>query len=242
MLDQCGFRADVVADGRQAIEAIAQTSYAAVLMDCQMPDLDGYEATRAIRRREREGHRLVIIAMTANSMAGDREKCLAAGMDDYVSKPIRVQHLRDTLARWVPDTPMPAGGSGDALDKEPESRDEAEDQILDLSVIAELRALDVEVARNLIELYFEDSVTQMPELAKAVESDDATNVASLAHRFKGASLAVGAALVSSIAAELEDRARDDDLTIAPQLLGLLERELSHTRQVLIAQFSDGESS
>jgi signal transduction histidine kinase/DNA-binding NarL/FixJ family response regulator len=242
MLDQCGFRADVVADGREAIEAIAQTNYAAVLMDCQMPDLDGYEATRAIRRREREGQRTVIIAMTANSMAGDREKCLAAGMDDYVSKPIRVQHLRDTLARWVADAPMPADGSGGALDEQSEWREETEEQILDLSVVTELRALDVEVVRNLIELYFDDSVTQVSSLAQAIESDDATSVASLAHRFKGASLAVGAALVSSIAAEIEDRARDDDLTIAPQLLGLLERELAHTRQVLIAYFSDAETS
>jgi CheY-like chemotaxis protein/HPt (histidine-containing phosphotransfer) domain-containing protein len=238
MLDQCGFRSDIVGDGREAIEAIAQTNYAAVLMDCQMPHLDGYEATRAIRRRERDGQRLVIIAMTAHSMAGDREKCLASGMDDYVSKPIRLQHLRETLARWVAGAPVAAGEPGAPEDEELLLPREGEEEILDQAVIAELRALDAAVVHDLIELYFEDSVTQMPALARAVESEDATSVAALAHRFKGASLAVGASLVSSIAAELEDRARDDDLTIAPQLLGLLERELSHTREVLIAQFPE----
>ena len=111
--------------------------------------------------------------MTAHSMAGDREKCLAAGMDDYVSKPIRLQHLRDALARWVPGAPVPtpspparstrqlAAPRGGRGARSSTSR-----------VIAELRALDAGVVHDLIELYFEDSVTQMPALAQAVESDD----------------------------------------------------------------------
>ena len=102
LLDQCGYRAEVVGDGNEALQAaVQQTDYAAVLMDCQMPELDGYEATQEIRRRENGGPRLPIIAMTAHSMAGDREKCLAAGMDDYVSKPIRLAVLSSALARWV---------------------------------------------------------------------------------------------------------------------------------------------
>jgi signal transduction histidine kinase/ActR/RegA family two-component response regulator len=101
LLDRCGFRADVVADGREALAAVARTRYAAVLMDCQMPEMDGYEASREIRRREGAGVHVPIIAMTAHSMTGDRERCLAAGMDDYVSKPIKPQLLREALERCV---------------------------------------------------------------------------------------------------------------------------------------------
>ena len=108
LLDQLGCRSDVVADGVEAVAAIAATSYAAVLMDCQMPEMDGYEATGEIRHRERGADHLAIIAMTAHSMAGDRERCLAAGMDDYVSKPIRPHLLREALSRWLPA--LPAGG------------------------------------------------------------------------------------------------------------------------------------
>jgi CheY-like chemotaxis protein len=100
-LDKCGYRTEVVANGHEALEATAQASYAAVLMDCQMPEMDGYDASRQIRNRERTGEHLPIVAMTAHSMSGDRDKCLAAGMDEYLSKPIRTIELRDTLARAI---------------------------------------------------------------------------------------------------------------------------------------------
>ena len=99
MIESLGYRAEVVKDGREAVDAANRKRYDLVLMDCQMPELDGYEATRQIRRREAPGNRLPVVAMTAHSMAGDREKCIAAGMDDYISKPMRAGTLGETIAR-----------------------------------------------------------------------------------------------------------------------------------------------
>ena len=104
VLERCGFRSHVVNDGREALGALSTQRYDAVLMDCQMPDIDGYEATRELRRREAGRSRHTpVIAMTAHAMAGDREKCLAAGMDDYIAKPVRSQTLVEVLQRWIPD-------------------------------------------------------------------------------------------------------------------------------------------
>ena len=236
LLDQCGYRAEVVADGHAAVAAVAAKDYAAVLMDCQMPELDGYEATREIRRRERAGRHLPIIAMTAHTMDGDREKCLSAGMDDYVSKPIRLALLSDALARCVPAHARPLGA--DEPDHDPRTA-----EVLDHSVIDELRSLDGDVAREVVTLYLEDSATQLELLAEAVDNDDDDAVAELAHRFKGASLAVGAALVSTIAAELEERARNCDLSLARQLVGLIARELEQTRTAFLDELlGDAEQS
>jgi CheY-like chemotaxis protein len=101
MLERLGVGADVASDGREAIESFDRQPYDAILMDCQMPELDGFEATAAIRAREGHGRCTPIIAMTASAMRGDRERCLAAGMDDYLAKPVTIENLRAVLRRWL---------------------------------------------------------------------------------------------------------------------------------------------
>jgi two-component system sensor histidine kinase/response regulator len=102
MLELLGLGADLASDGREAVQCFARQTYAAVLMDCQMPELDGFVASVRIRAREGAGHRTPIIAMTASAMRGDRERCLASGMDDYLAKPVTIDNLRAVLRRWLP--------------------------------------------------------------------------------------------------------------------------------------------
>jgi signal transduction histidine kinase/CheY-like chemotaxis protein len=112
MLKKFGIETDIVATGVEALDALMGVSYDLVLMDCQMPEMDGYEATRRIRERERGSRRLPVVAMTANAMVGDREKCLEAGMDDHIPKPVRVEALHRALSRWLPVGAMPTLDGG----------------------------------------------------------------------------------------------------------------------------------
>jgi two-component system sensor histidine kinase/response regulator len=106
MLDRLGYRADAVADGREAIRALTSLPYDLVLMDCQMPEMDGYEATQTIRDLSSpvRDHAIPVVAMTAHAMDGDREKCLDSGMNDYVAKPVTPQQLADAIERWIGKT------------------------------------------------------------------------------------------------------------------------------------------
>ena len=102
MLEKLGCRVDIAGNGMEALAAVCRHQYPLVFMDCQMPELDGFETTRLIRSQEKPGEHLPVIAMTANAMEGDRESCLTAGMDDFISKPIITSELKKILARWVP--------------------------------------------------------------------------------------------------------------------------------------------
>ncbi len=240
MLEKLGYRVDVAADGLEAVEALSRIPYAAVLMDVQMPQMDGHQATAEIRRRESEGegsaHHTPIIAMTANAMQGDREKALEAGMDDYVSKPVKPEELDVVLERWVPQpdgeaasapeeatngTAAPGGGTTDPLDR---------------SALEGLRELGgAELLAELTELFLEDVPTQLQALREAVESEDASSVERVAHALKGSCGNMGATRMSTICAELEDVGHSGELERPPVLVERLEAEFGRIRLALEAE-------
>jgi PAS domain S-box-containing protein len=230
MLARCGFQSDVAENGLDALDVLAEHDYAAVLMDCQMPALDGYETTQEIRRREMGGPRLPIIAMTANSMQGERERCLKAGMDDYLAKPLRKQVLKRALERWVPDMPARAPDATPAqelpADESPAAR------LLDEKLIGELEAMDDAMLSNITSLYFEQVAGEMTLLGTAVDSGEVLTVSAVAHKLKGSSYTLGATRVAEILGELEDAARGGDMSGAAELMARLRGGLAETRSAL----------
>ncbi len=191
LLQKRGHRAAHATDGRQALEILAAEQFDLVLMDCQMPELDGYQVAREVRRREVEADRarLPIVAMTAHALQGDRERCLAAGMDDYMAKPISAAVLDRVLSRWLA-VPLHEGAEL--------SRDRVE----------ELRSLfpGSEFERMLRDVAAEIEA-DVEQIAAAVDRDDLPSVAAAAHRLKGSARLVGAALLAEAADALDRQAR-----------------------------------
>ncbi len=204
MLELLGCRCDVVADGREAVEATGRVAYDAVLMDCQMPEVDGYAATRAIREREaRTGGRTLVIALTANALAGDREKCLGAGMDDYLVKPISVQQLGEMLHHWL-------GGHVAAPEGERGRVAVAAPPVVALDRIESLREVHAmggpDLVREMVVDFVRDMPARLAELAAA--AGDPSAAARLAHMLKSVSGNVGAARVAAALEEAEAAGRE----------------------------------
>ncbi len=229
-LEKRGYRVHVAGDGHEAIELLARTPYAAVLMDCQMPKMDGYEATAAIRRREGTGRHIPIIAMTAHAMKGDRDKCIVAGMDDYLSKPLRADALDVVLARWAPlKAPTVPDGAKPGVSR---------DDLLDRAVIAEVRTgIPTEALLMVIDTFEAEIAKLAPEISDAVRAGDGEALKDAAHALKGASANLGAAQVAHLSGRLEELAHVGDFDGAPALAEELARSLRDTPAALRAELS-----
>ena len=247
MLESLSYRADVAANGLEAVEAISRVPYHAVLMDVQMPEMDGYEATAAIRKREGAARHTPIIAMTANAMRGDREKALEAGMDDYVPKPVKPEDLDEVLRRWIPQeapepgsSPVASGGGVTAPDPAPDKAENRIEDSLDPDVLAGLRELgDPDLLSELTEMFFDDASSRLATLRETVEGSDARSVEQIAHALKGSSGNMGARRMAAICAELEDVGASGDLSRARALLEQLEEEFGRVRPALEAETATG---
>ena len=233
MLEKLGYRADVVADGHEAVEAVFRIAYSAVLMDCQMPRMDGLEATAAIRKREGAGQRLPIIAMTANAMQGDREKCLEAGMDDYLAKPVRREDLEAALSRWISQDSV---GSVETPATRPE-RAEASEDAVDPKVLADLRELggEEDLLSTLIANYLEEAPQSMAALRTALQQGDAPAFARVAHKLKGSSGTMGARRMHRLCGDLQTLGKSGSLNAAEPLLAQLDEEFEQVHRQLMAE-------
>jgi CheY-like chemotaxis protein/HPt (histidine-containing phosphotransfer) domain-containing protein len=221
MLRKIGLEVDVANDGREGVERVRAGGYDLVLMDCQMPVMDGYEATAAIRALPPSGRaRIPIIALTANAMEGYQEKCRMAGMDDFLGKPYTLAALQATLMRWLPVAKDDAGGAsvvGSARASVPVSVS------LNEKTLHALRELDPEggtgLMRSLLATYIEDSMRQMARIDAALASDEPVEVARSAHALKSSSANVGADGLSVLFRELEQMGRESRTTEARSLQG-----------------------
>jgi PAS domain S-box-containing protein len=230
LLGQMGYRADVAANGLEAIEAVARQTYDVILMDVQMPELDGFEASREINRRWPGERRPRIVAMTANALQGDRELCVAAGMDDYVSKPIRIEELVGALerCRWRPEVgapaadagagnarprpqPLPTGsptGSGEEPSHSAGPERAAAPTVIDRPTLDRLTATMGRVfVVELIDTFGEDARELVGSLRRALAETDVDAFRRAAHSLKSTSETVGAMGLAALARELETTAR-----------------------------------
>jgi two-component system sensor histidine kinase/response regulator len=227
MLENLGYRVEVADNGRLAVDALTRGTYAAVLMDCQMPEMDGYEATAAIRAWEGGARHTPIIAMTANAMREDRERCLAAGMDDYLAKPVRSRDLATTLTRWIA-----ARERVPPLDAPPDEATVA----IDARTLASLRDLQrdegPDIVSELTALFVADAQERIAALRDAAARHDAQTIAREAHALKGSAATLGAQQIVAICAALEGMAQAHDLTGVGGVLAQLDPALVRVRVAL----------
>lgn len=237
MLEQIGCRVDVVDNGRDAIWAARRSDHDLILMDCRMPEVDGYEATRQIRERERESGlpRTPIIAVTANVLAADRQVCIEAGMDDHLGKPYEFLQLRRVIEAAVARTAdRPDADRERPHDESPTGEDETalDESALDASVLDDLRSMGREDKPDLLarlgDLYLHESVSQMDELREAVSAGDGDRIDDLAHSLKSSSANIGARRLATLFRKLEYAAHDPRPEVEA-LLAEIETELRAVR-------------
>ena len=234
ILQQIGYKPDVVANGLEALDALEKKKYDVVFMDVMMPEMDGLEATREIRRRQKASPsenykcRIIIIAMTAQAMQGDREKCLAAGMDDYLAKPIRPSDVSGMITKWTAseNDSQPASGPTPVKFAAPDAPP------IEMDRLAELADGDKNTVAELVDLFNKQTTRQLSELETAVRANKAEEVRHLAHSCKGASATMGMAPLAAIFYELEKMGRAGSLDGAEPLLAAAGSEFKRVQEFL----------
>ena len=237
LLEKMGLRADAVANGAEAVNSLATLPYDLVLMDVQMPEMDGLEATRQIRSQESavKNHNIPIIAMTANAMQGDREKCLAAGMNDYISKPIPPQTLAETLQKWLPHEPATTAEpvTAAAVDSAIDSSAKPADLVFNKTeLMTRMKGYDNLVAMT-VKAFVHDFPRQIENLKKHLDAGDTKSAVRSAHTIKSQAAIVSGEVLRTVASEMEQSA---DIESIRQRLPELEAQFVELKEALQGHF------
>jgi two-component system sensor histidine kinase/response regulator len=236
LLKRAGYSVDAVENGRKAIEAMKRRRYDLILMDVQMPEMNGFEATKIIRQMEGEKKRTPVMAITAHAMKEDRQRCLEAGMDDYISKPIDPQRLLEVVYRWSePDTPRKVAPQ--EIDSERDSH--TQDAPIKLRPALKRFGKDKEFFREMLREFLDSLPDLIRPLEKAAERNDAETVQRQAHKIKGTAMNLGAEGVADLARHLESAGQRADLTHAGETIQELRGELQHLEEYVNTTFFQG---
>jgi CheY-like chemotaxis protein len=225
LLQTLGFAVDIAKDGREAVDMSARKDYRVMFMDCHMPELDGYAATEAIRLREQGDRRMPIIAMTASALEGDRDRCLAAGMDDYLAKPLRIQTLTAMIDR------LPGVGT---LDDSPPPADIA----VFRAAALESSIGDPEAQAALVSMFLDHVAEVLPEVGHAIETADGERLADLAHGLQGSAAVIGASRIVELSGALRQAAVDGLGAQATETYLRLVDALPETRVAMTAYIEE----
>ncbi len=246
ILKHLGCEVEIAGNGEDAVVMHAQGTYDVIFMDCQMPKMDGYMATRLIRKHEGGGEHIPIIAMTAHALKGDRERCIEAGMDDYISKPVTPDTVMDAVLRWfraeepgepdseasVHEAPQEGKEPGAQSDSHEARRQEPELEVLNKKQALDVTGGNVKILNRLTSVFIENVPQEVEELAQAIESRQQDESRRLAHAIKGASATIGGMRVSAVAFKMEQAARDNEMELVDSLLPELRSEFALLKQAL----------
>lgn len=242
MLRDMGYEVEIVNNGREAVDASAGKMYDLILMDCHMPEMDGFDATRAIRRREQAvepARRVPIIALTADVQKGIVEQCLDAGMDSYLSKPFNQQQLRNMLEKWL------VANSSPGKAQLPENAVAVQapgqgDRILNPLALENLRNIPDESGESLlnkaIDLFLQTAPVTLDELRLAFANKDRQSLRKVAHGFKSVCANLGAVALTECCASIENLAQQEDIATVRELIAAMERYLPEVVQALTMEF------
>jgi len=248
ILESFGCKVETATDGREALERHASGEFSLIFMDCQMPEMDGFEATAAIRKQEAStGHRVPIVALTASAIEGDREQCLASGMDDYVTKPFTAEQMRSVLKTWVgrPSRGAPGNGKRDHLTLVAPARPDAplsqagaeepiDDRVLD--VLAGLQREErPDIVGRVISLFLHSAPALVKDLEEGAASGDTVMLHRASHTLKSASANVGAVVLSAHCKELEALARTGSVPDAAVRVAAIVEDYRRAETALTAR-------
>jgi len=256
LLQQLGYKADTANNGLEALRALEQKPYDVVLMDVQMPELDGLEATRRIRQRQSDPaahphfkQSVIIVAMTANAMQGDREKCLAAGMDDYLPKPVRPEALQAMLELHGKSLSKPATPSASPLENPPAPPTDSAQPILtllpapaapspvvdppvDIERLNDFAGGNIENFNELVALYLKQTTEQLEQIRAAVSEKDAERTSRVAHSCAGASATCGMVAIVPLLRKIEMLGQENQLSLAAEVLPSVDLEFERLKRYL----------